>query len=369
MAKILETTLEIDLKALAHNYNYLRSKLQPDTKFMGVVKAYAYGSNAPAIAHKLVQLGADYLAVAYVKEGIALRQAGIAAPILVFHPLLGNFETLIVHRLTPTIYSKRTLKAFIKMAETMRLKNYPVHLNFNTGLNRLGFEYDEIDYICGALSQTDAVKVEGIYSHLAASEDKHERAFTLQQIEQFKRSCQALTDKLSYQPIRHICNTSGILNYPEAHFEMVRGGIGMHGYGNSAQEDQQLIPVASLKTLISQIHHIQAGESVSYNRRFKAAKPTTTATLSLGYTDGIHRNYSNGKTHVLINGEYAPIIGDICMDMIMVDVTGIACEEGDEVLIFGKTRSADALAHEVETISYELMTTISQRVKRVVLNS
>ncbi len=367
MGKIVESTLEINLSALAHNYHYLRSKTTPTTRFMGVVKAYAYGSESVVIAQKLAELGADYLAVAYLKEGVQLRNAGITLPILIFHPLPAQFKKVIQHQLTPTLYSRLTLTQFIETAQKLGQQNYPVHLILNTGLNRLGFDSVDIDFINQAIAKTDAIKIDGIYSHLSASEDLNEQAFTLSQYESFKNLSEQITQNLSYKPLRHLCNTSGIINYPQAHFDMVRSGIGLHGYGNTPKEDVQLQPVSTLKTIISQLRHIKKGDSVSYNRQFIADKPMTIATLSLGYADGLQRNYSNGKTMVSINGKLAPIVGYICMDMIMVDVTNVSCQEGDEVVVFGFQKSASALAEMAGTISYEVITTISQRVKRIVI--
>lgn len=364
MAQIHETTLEIDLKALEHNYNYLSSKLSSGTKKLGVVKAFAYGSDSVEIAKKLEKLGIDFFAVAYTQEGITLRKGGIRKPILVLHPQSTNFDEIIQHCLTPSIYSKFVLEHFIASAEVHKQKHYPIHLKLNTGLNRLGFDPDEVNYILQQLKNTTSIKVEGIFSHLAASEDPNEKDFTHYQIETYKKVSGEIIEGLKYKPIRHLCNTSGIINYPEAHFDMVRTGIGLYGFGNSDEEDKKLIPIASLKTIISQIHHIKKGETIGYNRKFKAEKNTKTATLPLGHADGINRIYGMQKTNVEVNGKLAPIIGNVCMDMLMIDITGIDCKEGDEVILFGKEKSAEQFANNAGTISYELITSISQRVKR-----
>ena len=366
MDKVGETVLEIDLDALAHNYQYLKSKLLPKTKFLAVVKAFAYGSDMVTIAKKMENLGADYLAVAYVQEGVLLRTAGITMPILVLHPLPINFELLIQHKLEPSLYSPKILTEFLKTAQVQGLKAYPVHIKFNTGLNRLGFWETDVDYISKQLENRKEIKVAAILSHLAASEDPDERVFSENQIETFKKISVALNEKLGYSPFRHMLNTSGIINYPEAQFEMARSGIGLYGYGNSALEDKNLKPVAQLKTIISQMHKIEPGETVGYNRAFHSDGYRITATLPLGHADGIGRQYGNGKTFVTVNGEKAPIIGNVCMDMIMVDVTGIDCTEGDEVVVFGVENSAEEFASSAQTISYEILTAISQRVKRVI---
>ena len=366
MDKVGETILEIDLDALAHNYHYLKSKLLPKTKFLAVVKAFAYGSDMVTIAKKMETLGVDYFAVAYVKEGVLLREAGIRTPILVLHPQPVNFGLLIQHKLEPSLYSPKILSEFLKTAQEQGLKDYPVHIKFNTGLNRLGFWETDVEHISQQLESRDELKVTAILSHLAASEDPNEKEFSLTQIETFKKISATLTAKLGYSPIRHMLNTSGIINYPGAQFEMVRSGIGLYGYGNSAIEDKNLKPVAQLKTIISQMHKIEPGETVGYNRAFHSDGYRITATLPLGHADGIGRQYGNGKTFVRVNGEKAPIIGNVCMDMIMVDVTGIDCAEGDEVVVFGEENSAESFACSAHTISYEILTAISQRVKRVV---
>ena len=367
MSKTKETVLEIDLKSLEHNYHYLRSKISPKTKLMGVVKAFAYGSDSVEIAKKLDRLGVDFFAVAYTSEGTCLREGGIEKPILVLHPQSVHFEEIIARRLTPSIYSEFVLSRFIQIAEQHSKKNYPIHLKLNTGLNRLGFDRDETGFIIDSLQNTNAVKVEGIFSHLAASEDPKEKEFSRRQLETFKEICGKIRTGIGYDPIAHLCNTSGILNYPEAHFDMVRTGIGLYGFGNSAEEDAHLIPVASLKTIISQIHHLKSGETVGYNRVFQTDKPTVIATLPIGHADGINRIYGKQKGIVSVNGKPAPIVGNVCMDMIMIDVTDIDCEEGDEVIIFGKNKSAEAFAQRAGTISYELITSISQRVKRKII--
>ena len=365
MTKVGETVLEIDLRALEHNYHYLRSKIDHKTKFLGVVKAFAYGSDSIAIAKKLESLGADYLAVAYTTEGVALRDAGIKLPILVLHPQEVSFAKMIEKYLEPSLYSPTILASFIKMAKERGQKDYPVHLKFNTGLNRLGLGEKDLDFILTSLEGTDAVKISSLFSHLAASEDMDEKDFTISQIGQFEKISSEISSKLKYVPKRHMLNTSGIINYPKAQYDMVRSGIGLYGYGNEAAEDERLIPVATLKTIISQIHKIAPRESVGYNRAFISNTDRVTATLPLGHADGIGRQYGNRIGHVSIHGKLAPIIGNVCMDMIMVDVTGIDCKEGDEVIVFGKEHSAEVLASSAKTITYELLTGISQRVKRI----
>lgn len=367
MPKALETILEIDLNALKHNFEYLRSKTQKGTKLLAVVKAFAYGSDANKMALYLQGLDVDYFAVAYVHEGVALRKAGITKPVLVLHPQAVNFNLLIEHSLEPSLYSTKVFEAFIDEVSKNHRSDYPVHIKFNTGLNRLGFGKNDVAYLVSKLKNTTAVKVASIFSHLAASEDLNEKEFTLHQIQAFDAISKEFIEKMGYKPILHMCNTSGILNYPEAHLDMVRTGIGLYGFGNSAKENKNLKPVSTLKTIISQIHTIEKGDSVGYNRAYKSEGKMRTATLPVGHADGIGRQYGKGKGFVTINGKRAAIVGNVCMDMMMVNVTDIDCKEGDEVIVFGPETTAEQLAEKANTISYELITAISQRVKRVYL--
>jgi alanine racemase len=366
MPKARETTLELDLVALEHNYNYIRTKIHTSTMFLAVVKAFGYGSDSVIIAKKLEKLGVDYLAVAYAHEGKVLREAGIKTPILVLHAQPCNYSMVIKYCLEPSLYSPRVLREFIKASKVQKQKAYPVHLKFNTGLNRLGFSENDIDYIANVLEGRDELKIKSIFSHLAASEDKSEEEFSKNQIRSFDKIAKEFTSKLRISPFMHILNTSGIFNYPEAQFDMVRSGIGLYGYGNEARYDDKLRPVATLKTTISQIHNIKPNESVGYNRAFTAEEYKKTATLPLGHADGIGRQYGNRKASVIVNGKEAPIIGNVCMDMIMIDITGIECKEGDEVVVFGKGHSAETFAAGANTISYELLSGISHRVNRII---
>lgn len=369
MPKAKETVLEIDLNALKHNFEYLKSKLKSKTKILAVVKAFAYGSDAKVIANYLQDLKVDYFAVAYVNEGVELRDAGITTPILVLHPQAVNFKTLIKHCLEPSLYSPKVLNEFIAVASEEHQTNYPVHIKFNTGLNRLGFWENDVDGIISKLKNTTSIKVKSLFSHLAASEDLDEDEFNRHQINTFKRISEEFTKAIGYQPMLHLANTSGIINYPEAHLDMVRTGIGLYGFGNSEAENKHLKPVATLKSVISQIHKIEKGETVGYNRAYTSKGFEKTATIPIGHADGIGRQYGNQKGFVTINNERAPIIGNVCMDMIMVDVSTIDCNEGDEVIIFGKHPHASQFADTANTISYEIITAISQRVKRLYLNS
>jgi len=368
MPKARETVLEIDLNALKHNFEYIKSKLKKDTKILAVVKAFAYGSDTNTVAKYLQDLEVDYFAVAYVSEGVALRDAGITTPILVLHPQAVNFKTLIQRCLEPSLYNAKVLTEFITAASEEKQNNYPVHVKFNTGLNRLGFRENDVDDIVSQLKETTSIKVKSLFSHLAASEDLTEKEFTQNQIKSFKRISDAFSKTIGYQPKLHLANTSGIINYPESHLDMVRTGIGLYGFGNSEAENKHLKPIATLKSVISQIHNIKKGETVGYNRAYKSEHFEKTATIPIGHADGIGRQYGNQKGFVTINGEKAPIIGNVCMDMIMVNITDIECHEGDEVIIFGNHPNASQFAGTADTISYEIITAISQRVKRYIIN-
>ncbi|TDN88159.1 alanine racemase [Salegentibacter sp. 24] len=367
MPKAEETVLEIDLNALVHNFKTLKSQLSPGVKFMSVIKAYAYGNDSVAIAKKLDELGTDYFAVAYTEEGIRLRKAGISKPILILHPQPINYAAIIENCLEPNLYSPRTLQLFIEAAEKRDQKDYPIHLKFNTGMNRLGFTQENSHHIPEKLENTKSVKVASVFSHLAASEDWKEREFTLSQIYIFKDLVGKLLDQVGYEPLLHLCNTSAIFNYPSATFSMVRSGLGLYGFANDAILDKKLKPVGTLKTLISQIQNLKQGDTVGYGRAFIAEEPTRIATLPIGHADGIKRIYGHGKAGVFVNGLFAPIVGNVCMDIIMIDVTKIECKEGDEVIIFGGPQHVTKLAADGGTVSYELITGVSQRVKRVII--
>lgn len=357
------SVLEIDGKALTHNLNYFKQKLLPKTKILAVVKAFGYGSDGVQVA-SFLQDKVDYFAVAYTHEGEALRKAGIETPILVLHPQIQNFQQLVENCLEPSIYNFKILKAFIQFASENELNEYPVHLKFNTGLNRLGLWHNDIALILQILSESKGVKVRAVMSHLAASEDHDERDFTLTQLNHFAEIVQQFKDGLDYLPMFHTLNTSGVINYPDAQYDMVRIGIGMYGFGNDAMETSQLKNTHILTSIISQIHHIEPGETVGYNRAFKASHFAKTATIPVGHADGISRQLGNKKGYVTIQDQKAPIIGNVCMDMIMVDITHIDCKEGDAVYIFKTQEDVLHMANESDTISYEILTAISQRIKR-----
>jgi alanine racemase len=357
------TVLEIDGNALAHNLNYFKQKLQSQTKILAVVKASGYGSDALQVAEFLKDK-VDYFAVAYTSEGIALRKADIKNPILVLHPQTPNLQAIIDFKLEPNLYNFNIFNAFSKLAKDISLLHYPVHLKFNTGLNRLGFNFKDVPKIITHLKETTHIKVAYLFSHLAASEDEEEKHFTMNQINDFTKISTEFYKSLDYKPMLHMLNTSGVINYPKAQFNMVRIGIGLYGFGNTKKETAQLKNTHNLKSIISQIHTVATGETVGYNRAFIAKEQSKTATIPIGHADGLSRKLGNKNGYVLINDKKAPIIGNVCMDMIMVDVTKIDCKEGQEVIIFNNQIMIQHIADASETIPYETLTGISHRITK-----
>ena len=363
--KTHETVLEINLNAISHNLSFYKSKLNPSTKMMVMVKAFGYGSGGFEIAKLLEHHKVDYLGVAFADEGISLKNAGIILPIMVLNPETTSFSAIIQHHLEPEIYSLKGLNAFLKIAEKRKLKHFPIHIKLDTGMHRLGFEEENLDELIATLKGNQFVAVKSILSHMATSDDLEQQDFAHAQLHLFEKLSAILMTELQIKPIRHILNTSGISNFPEAQYDMVRLGIGLYGISNDAEEQKYLENVGTLKSVISQIRTIQEGESVGYGRRFMAEKPTRVATIPIGYADGISRLWGNGVGFVTINNQKAPIVGSICMDMLMVDITEINCKEGDSVIIFGESPTVSFMAKKLQTIPYEILTSISQRVKRV----
>jgi alanine racemase len=359
---INETTVEIKLKNLKSNLDFLKSKLNVKTKFMAVVKAFSYGSDSAIVSKELERLGVDYLAVAYTQEGIELRKVGIKIPILILHPQENDFDDILSNHLEPSIYSFRILSFFTKKLNKENIKAYPYHIKFNTGLNRLGFLKKDLQKLTPLIKQN---LPKYIFSHLGASEDLDEKNYTKKQIEEFISISEIVEKDLNRSIKKHLLNTSGILNYSDFQFNMVRSGIGLYGFGNDIKFKANLKPILTLKTVISQIHELKPGSSVGYNKGFIAETPTVIATLPIGHADGIGRQYGNGNGEVLVGDKMAKIIGNVCMDMIMVNVTEINCEEGDEVIFFDdNSYTAEEFSKKANTISYELISSISRRIKR-----
>lgn len=366
--KIHSTTLEINLDALTHNLNFYRSQLQEGTKIMVMVKAFSYGGGAFEIANLLQFHQIDYLAVAYVDEGVTLREHGIRIPILVLNPSPNSFDKMFAYGLEPEIYSLRVLRQFLEEAE--RREVIPaIHIKIDSGMHRLGFEPHELDELLQVLQENPALKVASIFSHLAVSEVAEEETFTRFQIARYLEAADIITGRLHdaacRKPFRHILNSAGIIRYPEYHLDMVRLGIGLYGIEPNHVYATSLKNISTLKTVVSQIRKISQGETIGYGRRGVAGVGMKIATIAIGYADGFDRGFGNGNASVYINGQPAPTVGSVCMDMTMVDVSNIEAEEGDEVIIFGEQQSVEALARKIGTIPYEILTNISERVKRV----
>ena len=362
--KIHSTVLEVDLDAITHNLNFFRSRLAGGTQMMAVVKAFAYGSSGFEIAHLLQYHRVDYLAVAYADEGVLLREHGITLPIMVMNPTPESFDKLLAYGLEPEVYSLKLLCA-LRDFIARRNKEINIHLKLETGMYRLGFEERELSALVQVLRSTSSLRVVGIMSHLAASADPQHDAYTKSQFALFTKQATYIEERLGICAIKHLLNSSGILRFPEYQLDMVRLGIGLYGVGVDQEVQQQVVIASTLKTVISQIKTIPQGATVGYGRRGLARKPMQLATLAIGYADGFGRALGNGIGSVWINGHLAPIVGDICMDMSMVDVTDIPAAEGDEVIIFGKELPIDHVAAAMSTIAYEVLTNVSERVKRV----
>lgn len=359
-----DTTLEINLSTLIENINYFKNKLKPKTKLMVMVKAFSYGGGSYEIANILQYHNIDYLAVAYADEGKSLRKSGIKIPILVLNPEKSSYETLIKYNLEPEIYNIKTLKDYLKISENK--KSY-IHIKIDSGMHRLGFTQNDIEELSSIIKKHKNIEVKSIFSHLVASDNPKERKFTEKQAKFLSKTANKIIQTLDQEtkPMIHLLNTAGVINYPEYQFDMVRLGLGIHGIA-SHTKDNNLKTIAKLKTIISQIKTIQKGDSVGYNRKFVAKKEMTIATLPIGYADGIDRRWGNEKGEVLIKNKRATIIGDIAMDMLMVDITNIKnCKEGNEVEIFHKEITVSEIARKIGTIPYEILTKISPRVKRI----
>ncbi|WP_428329630.1 bifunctional UDP-N-acetylmuramoyl-tripeptide:D-alanyl-D-alanine ligase/alanine racemase [Mucilaginibacter sp.] len=363
--KAHETVMEINLNALLNNLNFYRSKLKPGVKVMAMVKAFSYGSGTFEVANILQYNKVDYLAVAYIDEGVALRNTGITLPIMILNPEASAFDKLTEYKLEPVIYSFGLFDDFIKYAQAKNVLNYPVHLKIDTGMHRLGFEDFEIETLCDLLERNRYVHVQSIFSHLVASEAKQHDDFTLKQIANFEKAFKQVEKTLGYKVTRHICNTSGITRWPNAHYDMVRLGIGLYGVDLATADDTGLQPIASLKTSIAQVKKVKANETISYSRSGSLVKDGKIATVRIGYADGYLRAFGNGKGKMMVRGVMAPTVGNITMDMCMIDVSGTDAQEGDEVIIFNDQHRIEELAIQIGTIPYEILTNVSQRVKRV----
>ena len=359
--------LEINLPGCLDNYKYFRSKLQDSTKLLVLVKANAYGHGAVEFASLMESAGADYLAVAYPVEGVELRSAGIKSPIMVLTAGTDFFEEIIDNSLEPGIPNLSALKALVEVLNKRGVTDFPVHIKLDTGMHRLGFMTEEMSELTDFLKDCPAVKVKSVYSHLAASDDPSHDEFTLGQIELFKTNADKLTAVLGYKPLYHILNSAGIERFPQYQFDMVRLGIGI--YGVSALPDVKLSPVASFKCKILQIKTLNPGDgTIGYGRHGKISpEGTVIATIPVGYADGLDRHLSRGAGSFSLNGHRVPTIGNICMDMTMLDITGVDAQVGDTVTIFGADPTISELASILGTIPYEILTSVPRRIERVIV--
>lgn len=363
-----DTVLEINLNRLMHNVNFYRSLIDKKTKIMCMVKATGYGSGSAEIAFTLQHHRVDYLAVAYADEGVELRKAGIHLPIMVMNPEESSYDDLIDYYLEPELYSFKVADEFCKALQSKAISEpYPVHIKLDTGMKRLGFEEEQLPDLCSFLQKESLLKVKSVFSHLVASDDKAFDEFTNHQISIFELLVEKIEKSVGYSILKHICNSGAITRFNHAHYDMVRLGIGMYGIGFNQKEKQHLENISSLKTKISQIKNVKKGETIGYNRRGIALKDMKIATIPIGYADGFSRKLSNGNFAVFVHKNACKTIGNVCMDMCMIDISDVECEEGDEVVIFDSNLQLMELSKAMETIPYEVLTSISSRVKRIYL--
>ncbi|MGF1635857.1 MAG: bifunctional UDP-N-acetylmuramoyl-tripeptide:D-alanyl-D-alanine ligase/alanine racemase [Cyclobacteriaceae bacterium] len=358
------TVLEVNLDALLHNLNFYRGRLQAGTKVMVMVKAMAYGAGGHQIASFLQYHRVDYLAVAYVDEGEELRKHGVSLPIMVLNVQSDQFEKIIQARLEPEIYSIDQLESLAGYLQENNQKTR-IHLKVDTGMHRLGLELKDIAELMRILKAQTYINIASIFSHLSGADESIHDAYTIEQINKFELIFKTICNGIGYKPFKHILNSAGILRFPQYQYDMVRLGIGLYGYDSSQESQVKLRPVSTLKTTISQIRQIEAGATVGYGRKGSILTNSQIATIAIGYADGYLRAFGNGKMYVNINGNKALVVGNVCMDMTMVDVTGVSCKEGDEVIIFGEDPTIYDLARAIDTIPYEILTNIKDRVKRV----
>ena len=362
--KVHETILEVNLSAVVSNLNFYRSFMQPETKMVCMVKADAYGAGAVEVAKTLQDHKVDYLAVAVADEGVTLRQAGITQGIMIMNPEMSSFRQLFLHQLEPEVYSFRLLDALIHAAEREGITDFPVHIKLDTGMRRMGFDPDkDMPALIDRLRHQTALMPRSVFSHFVGSDSDDFDAFSQRQYDAFLRGSRQLQEAFPYPILRHICNSAGILHFPERHLEMVRLGLGL--YGINSRDNSMLENVSTLRTTILQIHDVPAGESVGYSRRTVLKRDSRIASIPIGYADGLDRHLGNRHGYCLVGGQKAEYVGNICMDVCMIDVTDIPCQEGDQVTIFGEALSPSVLAETIDTIPYEILTAVSGRVKRI----
>lgn len=359
-----ETVLSINLKNLYENFTHYKKVISNNTKILCMIKAAGYGAGIVETAKKLSSLAVDYLGVAYTDEGVSIRDNGIQTPILVMNSEQNSFGSLINHNLTPSIYSLKQLDRFICTLIDLNITGYPIHLKFDTGMNRLGFKTDNIEELISVILSQPEIRVEGVFSHLASSDNPSDDDFSNSQFIAFEKITKKMESALGYSLIKHMLNTAGIERFNNKHYDMVRLGLGIYGIS----KNKSTLPVLSLKTKISQIKKINKGDSVGYGTMHKVDQTTKIGIIPIGYADGFSRAFSNLKGSVYINGETVPVIGSVCMDMTMIDITNMSVNEGDSVEIFGNNRLITQMAEDINTIPYEILTSISERVVRVYLD-
>ena len=364
--KVHQTILSINLTAIIHNLKTYRKFLKPATKIMAVVKAFSYGSGGYEIASLLQFNKADYLAVAYADEGVELRKAGITMPIMVMNPEENTFNALVQYNLEPEIFSFSILHSFENYLLSAAINYYPAHIKLDTGMHRLGFEKTDVAALADHLTKNNLLKVQSVFSHLTASEDEQQDVFTKAQGKDFLGCCNILQQRLGYTFLKHIVNTSGISRHKDLQLDMVRLGIGLYGVDADPSINSSLRNVTTLTTTIAQLKNVKAGDAVGYGRKAVVEKNCLIATVRIGYADGYPRSLGNGVGKMMVNNTPVNVLGNVCMDMTMLDVTGIQnIKEGDTVMVFGEKLPVQLLAHWSNTIPYEIMTGVSQRVKRV----
>ncbi len=361
--QIHQTVLEVSLDAISHNINEFRNHLDPETKMMAMVKAFAYGAGPAEIAGLLEYHRISYLAVAYADEGVELRNAGVTMPVMVVNPDPAALDLMIRYSLEPEIFSFESFERFVTAASRHGLMHYPVHIKIDSGMHRLGFMPEDVPSICEKIKATEVIRIISVFSHLAGSEDPALDRFTHKQAEVFVRAAEMIREATGYNFLRHILNSAGIVRFPQYQFEMVRPGIGMYGAGKI--EGISLKPISRFKTRISQIKAVRAGEPVGYGCADVSDEERVIAILPVGYADGLRRLLGNRRGCLFIKNRRVPIIGNISMDMCMADITGLDVQTGDEAEIFGENITVDEIAGLCGTIPYEILTSIPRRVKRV----
>jgi alanine racemase len=364
---INDTVLEVDLSTIRHNLDYFRSFLKPETKMLCMIKAFGYGTGSYELGRFLQKNGVDYAGVANVDEGIDLRNEGITIPVLVMNPMPAALPALFKYNLEPEIYNFEILEKIAEEAFRQNLAEYPVHIKVNTGMQRMGFNADEIALLCEKLEKIKSLKVKSVFSHLAGSDSPRFDDYTKGQIKQFTDTAAIMEKSLGYPIMRHILNSAGIERFPEAQFDMVRLGIGL--YGISAVDPAATRPVAYFKTKIMQIREVDLQETVGYSRKGVLNRNSLIACLPVGYADGLNRHLGNRNSAAVVNGAICPFVGNICMDISMIDITDANAKVGDEAVIFGDKITISELANSLQTIPYEILTSIGARVRRTYINS